>query len=103
MSETDPPENGFGAGGEACACAKLPNVIAFSDDPSDSNNGFFCGVVDANAFEFIDWPENVPKPDFGLPNVADWPKAGVWPNTGWAAAAAVKPNAGADVGEPKPV
>lgn len=78
----------------------MPNVIAFSDDPSDSNSEFFCGVVDANAL-FV--PENVPNPDLGLPNVAVCPNAGVWPNTGCAAAAALKPNADADVGEPKPV
>lgn len=79
LNGTDPPANGFGAGGELCACARLPNVIAFSDDPSDSNKEFFCGVVDANAFGA---PENAPNPDFGLPNVADCPNAGVCPNTG---------------------
>lgn len=71
---TYPPANGFGAGGVVCACAKLPKVIAFSEEPNDSNSEFCCVVVDENALLGF---ENVPKPDFGLPNVAACPKAGV--------------------------
>lgn len=95
------PENGFG-----CIlawlfwfCARLPNVIAFSDDPNDSNSVFFCGVPNV-WFAFMFTLENVPKPVFGLPNDGAAPKAGAWPNTGDEAPAPMpKPV----VFEPKPL
>lgn len=82
---TYPLANGFGCDGAPWFCAKLPNVIPLSEEPSVSKSVFFgCSVVPND--EFVLMLANVPKPLFGLPNVGAAPNCGAAPNVGFAEA-----------------